>query len=46
LKRDEYVELRQAGKVKVDGAYVQFLKNKGKLEDNMRRFPEAFAAEA
>jgi large subunit ribosomal protein L10e len=42
LRRDEYVEKRQQGRVKVDGAYVQFLKNHGKLADNMRRFPEAF----
>jgi large subunit ribosomal protein L10e len=32
----------------VDGAYVQFLRNKGPIEYNMRRFPEAdkFQAEA
>jgi large subunit ribosomal protein L10e len=34
--------MRQEGRVKVDGAYVQFLSNKGKLSDNVRRFPEAF----
>lgn len=42
LRRDEYVAKRKAGAVKVDGAYVQFLSNKGPLERNMRRFPEAF----
>jgi large subunit ribosomal protein L10e len=46
LRRDEYVELREAGKVKVDGAYVQFLTNRGKLADNIKRFPNAFSAEA
>ncbi|TKA47129.1 60S ribosomal protein L10-B [Friedmanniomyces endolithicus] len=46
LNRDEYVTKRQAGQVRVDGAYVQFLRNKGPLEYNMRRFPEAFAADA
>lgn len=38
--------MRQEGKVKVDGAYVQFLRNKGPLEQNMRRFPGAFELEA
>jgi len=42
LRREDYVQLRQDGKVKVDGAYVQFLSNHGRLEDNMRRFPNAF----
>src|SRR5947199_1031152 len=43
LRREEYVEARQAGRVKADGAYVQFLSNHGKLKDNLHRFPEAFA---
>ena len=34
--------LRQQGRVKVDGAYVQFLTNRGPLADNVRRFPDAF----
>ncbi|GAB7341260.1 hypothetical protein MBLNU457_7535t1 [Dothideomycetes sp. NU457] len=42
LRRDDYIAKRQAGQVRVDGAYVQFLSNKGPLEYNMRRFPEAF----
>ena len=46
LNRAEYVEKRQEGRVRVDGAYVQFLRNKGPLEYNMRRFPQAFEAEA
>jgi large subunit ribosomal protein L10e len=46
LRREEYLEKRKEGKIKIDGAYVQFLRNKGNLESNMRRFPEAFAQEA
>lgn len=46
LRREEYTEKRQAGEVKIDGAYVQFLRPKGQLASNMRRFPEAFAAQA
>ena len=46
LNRDEYIQQRQAGKVRVDGAYVQFLTNHGPLEYNMRRFPDAFETEA
>jgi len=43
LRREEYIGKRTEGKVRVDGAYVQFLRNKGNLEMNMKRFPEAFA---
>lgn len=46
LRREEYVEKRQEGRVRVDGAYVQFLRNKGPLEYNVRRFPDAFETEA
>lgn len=42
LRREEYLEKKAAGRVKVDGAYVQFLANHGNLETNMKRFPEAF----
>lgn len=42
VRREEYVELRQQGKLKQDGAYVQFLRGHGLLEENMRRFPQAF----
>ncbi len=45
LRREEYVAKRQEGRVKVDGAYVQFLRNKGPLEYNMKRFPDAFTTE-
>lgn len=44
LRREEYLEKKAAGRVKVDGAYVQFLPNHGSLEYNMKRFPEAFSA--
>ena len=48
LRREEYVEKRKAGAVRVDGAYVQFLRTKGPLEYNIKRFPDAevFQAEA
>ena len=40
------MQARAEGKVKQDGAYVQFLRNKGPIERNVARFPEAFGAEA
>jgi large subunit ribosomal protein L10e len=43
LRRDEYQEQRNAGKVRIDGAYVQFLRNKGPVEKNVATYPEAFA---
>ena len=46
LRREEYLEKKAAGRVKVDGAYVQFLSNHGPLRENMRRFPDAFQSEA
>lgn len=46
LDRAEYTKLRKQGKVRLDGAYVQFLSNHGPLEYNMRRFPDAFNGEA
>ncbi|KAI0972428.1 60S ribosomal protein L10 [Xylaria arbuscula] len=42
LRREEYLEQKAAGRLLVDGAYVQFLGNKGKLANNVRRFPDAF----
>jgi len=42
LRREEYVKLRSEGKLRMDGAYVQFLRNKGSVETNMKRFPEAY----
>lgn len=44
LRREEYLEAKANGRVKVDGAYVQFLANHGSLENNMKRFPDAFTA--
>lgn len=46
LRRDEYQEQRALGKVKIDGAYVQFLRNKGPIERNVGLFPTAFETEA
>lgn len=46
LRRDEYVEKRQKGEVKPDGAYVKFLRPHGKIEDNIRAYPQAFASSA
>lgn len=43
LRREDYEEQRNAGNIKIDGAYVQFLRNKGPIERNVARFPEAFA---
>ncbi|EGX93301.1 60S ribosomal protein L10 [Cordyceps militaris CM01] len=44
LRREEYLERKASGRVKDDGAYVQFLSNHGSLAENMRRFPDAFTA--
>ncbi|PKS07544.1 hypothetical protein jhhlp_006148 [Lomentospora prolificans] len=44
LRREEYIVKREAGHVKVDGAYVKFLTNRGSLKHNMQQFPEAFEA--
>jgi large subunit ribosomal protein L10e len=46
LRREEYVEKRKEGRVRVDGAYVQFLSNHGPLANNIKRFPGAFETEA
>ena len=42
LRRDEYLEKRAEGKVRIDGAYVQFLRNKGPIERNVGIYPDAF----
>jgi len=42
VRREEYVKLRQEGKLKQDGAYVQFLRGHGLVEENMKRFPQAY----
>lgn len=44
FRREEYVELRQGGKLRSDGAYAQFLSGHGPIEENMKRFPDAYAA--
>merc|ERR1712072_7040 len=35
-RSSQYIEKRKAGHVRIDGAYVQFLRNKGPLEYNIR----------
>jgi large subunit ribosomal protein L10e len=42
LRREEYVTLRKEGRVKIDGAYVQFHRHQGPIEKNIKRFPEAY----
>lgn len=44
LRRNEYEAKRDAGHVKVDGAYVKFLSTNGPIANNVKQFPEAFAA--
>lgn len=43
LRRDEYQEKRNAGMIRIDGAYVQFLRNKGPIDRNVAQYPEAFS---
>ena len=42
LNREEFVEQRQLGRVRPDGAYVQYLKNYGPLGYNLKMYPGAF----
>lgn len=42
VRREDYVQLRQEGKLRSDGAYVQFLRGHGLIEENMKRFPDAY----
>ncbi|SPN97326.1 probable 60S ribosomal protein L10, cytosolic [Cephalotrichum gorgonifer] len=44
LRREEYMERKEAGHVKVDGCYVKFLTKNGPIAQNMREFPDAFNA--
>jgi large subunit ribosomal protein L10e len=46
LRREEYIEKRQNGEVKPDGAYVKFLTNHGPIASNIKQYPQAFAASA
>ena len=45
LRREDFVLLRSEGRVRGDGAGVQFLRNKGGLEENVGKFPGAFMVE-
>lgn len=42
VRREEYVRLRQEGRLRQDGAYVKFLNEKGPIEQNIKTFPEAY----
>merc|ERR1711904_495554 len=42
LRREEYIKLKQEGRLLQDGAYVQFHRSRGNIEDNMKRFPGAY----
>ncbi|KAK9486548.1 ribosomal protein L10e/L16 [Lipomyces starkeyi] len=46
LDRDDYVVKRQRGEVKVDGAYVKFLKKKGPIDVVFQQFPDYAGLEA
>ena len=46
LRREEYLEARAEGKVRMDGAYVQYLTRKGPIQRNVGLFPDAFTTEA
>jgi large subunit ribosomal protein L10e len=46
LRREEYIKLKKEGRVLIDGAYVQFLRNKGNVEQNIKRFPGAYGVES
>lgn len=46
LDRDDYITKRQRGEVKVDGAYVKFLKKKGPIEKVFQQFPDYAGLEA
>ena len=46
LRREEYLEKRKQGQIKIDGGYVKFLKTKGPLAHNVNQFPNAFGGEA
>ena len=42
VRREEYMRLRQEGRLRQDGAYVKFLREHGRIEDNLKTFPEAY----
>ncbi|RMJ22131.1 60s ribosomal protein L10 [Aspergillus sp. HF37] len=42
VRREEYVRMRQEGKLRQDGAYVKFLHEHGRIEDNIKTFPDAY----
>jgi large subunit ribosomal protein L10e len=42
LPREEYLRMKGDGLVSDDGAYVQFCRRKGELEDIVKSFPAAY----
>merc|ERR1712230_197637 len=44
LRREEYLDLKNAGKLQQDGAYVQFLKPHGNLVNNLKALDRVAAA--
>ena len=42
LRRDEYLKMKDEGKLLSDGAYVQYMRTKGPLAHNVKTFPGAF----
>ena len=42
VRREEYVQLRQEGKIRTDGAYVQFLRGHGQVTENLKYYPGAY----
>jgi large subunit ribosomal protein L10e len=45
LSREDFEHLKREGKLKGDGAYVQFWRGRGELEGNVRSFPGVFRRE-
>ena len=43
LDRQQYIDRRQAGNIRPDGCYCQFASKNGKLVDNIKNYPAAFA---
>ncbi|ELR07218.1 hypothetical protein GMDG_02445 [Pseudogymnoascus destructans 20631-21] len=43
VKREDYQTMRETGQLRLDGAGVQFLEKKRRIEDQMKNFPAAFA---
>jgi len=42
IRREEYIKLKTEGRLLQDGAYVQFHRERGNIEQNLKRFPGAY----